>query len=254
MRLEVASVPNSDLGVIFPARQARELGSFFSVCIYSQSVKPHWQIMIRRAERGQTVRESLRLCRLLKFSIPSIYTFVSTMVHELQDPNFSLKSRIVTCRSVWTVHVGVADVSDEVTIAETGTTATTTSHEVDGGVAGLVQRVLDTKKGLEEKIKVENPLDAMKAGSHSYYQAVLNNLKGELRDRDRTAKAEGKRAKGSQQAKASQKGPALVSVRRCAVRMAGGWGPDLHDRRCFAEACEKAAVEAYSDAQYGECK
>lgn len=174
-------------------------------------------------------RGSHATCRFLKhFSSNPLAT--STMVSERKDPEFTLATRMVGSRSSWSV-----DGSGKITITTSGSIQTQT-HQVDLGVAGFAQRMLQNIERLKSTSKEEEgPVDAVKAGTHGYFQAVLNNLKNELNE-----------------APTQKKRDAPVSIRKCAVRIAGGWGQDAHDRHCFEEECNNADCEAYSDDQFSE--
>lgn len=164
------------------------------------------------------------------------------MVDELKDPEFTFTTRMVSGRCTWAVAKPSAaggpvtmtlttTKKDRVDKKKDVTTVKTESVSVE--VAGFVHFVWEKMGALKRDAK--DPTDAVKAGTHAYLQAVLNNLKNELKD-----------ATGAKRARP-------VTIKNSAIRVAGGWGHDPHDRCAFEEACETAGCEAYSQSQFGEC-
>lgn len=175
----------------------------------------------------------LPLKSLLTLSCQILAIHFNVMVAELKDPEFKFTTRIVTARSTISVpQLGPNDVDGQIHLRSRDSSVTVV--RVSLGVAGFVRHAIENITVLKSTAMENGYLDAVQAGTHAYTQAVLNNLKNELT--------------GS---KAEKVRNAPVSIKKCAVRTAGGWGQDAHDRYCFEEACQD--MLGYSEQQYCEC-
>lgn len=182
------------------------------------------------------------------------------MVSEVKDPEFEVGVHPVRNRTSWAVKpYRKGDTVGTIKFSEPNKKPQVL--QVTLGVAGLAQAIL----GAAEKLKdVDQKLDGVKAGTHSYLQNVLNNWKNELlgrRGKKTTAAVkhlenESNRPSTHPVPTREKHQPPTSRIRAvicCAVRMAGGWGHENSERTRFLWACRDLSLQPYNTAQSGEC-